>query len=126
MPTDVVDFRAEDFTRRGPYDAVLDLVAHRSVFAYRRALARGGRYRCVGGTVRALLRVVPAGRLTGRSLGVLVVRTGPAHSTRLADVCLAGEVAVRIDRTYGLDDVAEALARVGAGRALGKVVVTPG
>ncbi|MGY1617269.1 NAD(P)-dependent alcohol dehydrogenase [Geodermatophilus sp. SYSU D00691] len=127
---DVVDFRAEDFTRRGPYDAVLDLVAHRSVFAYRRALARGGRYRCVGGTVRALLRVVTAGwlagRLTGRSLGVLVVRTGPAHFTPLADLCVAGEVAVRIDRTYGLDDVAEALARVGAGRALGKVVVTPG
>ncbi len=40
---EVVDYRAEDFTRITPrFDLVLDLVAHRSVFAYRRALAPGG------------------------------------------------------------------------------------
>ena len=48
----VIDYRAEDFTRTGPYDLILDLVAHRSVFAYRRALAPGGRYLAVGGDVR--------------------------------------------------------------------------
>ena len=37
---EVIDYRSEDFTRRDqPYDLILDLVAHRSVFAYRRALA---------------------------------------------------------------------------------------
>jgi len=125
---DVVDYRRADFTRTDqPYDLVLDLVAHRSVFAYRRALARGGRYRCVGGTVRALLRVVTvgwlAGRLTGRSLGVLVVREGPAHFEPLTELCLAGEIGIHIDRTFSLDDVAAALAHVGEGQALGKVVV---
>ncbi len=55
---EVIDYRREDFTRGAePYDLILDLVAHRSVFAYRRALARGGRYRCVGGSVPTLLRV---------------------------------------------------------------------
>jgi NADPH:quinone reductase-like Zn-dependent oxidoreductase len=127
---DVVDYRTEDFTRREPrYDLVLDLVAHRSVFAYRRALARGGRYRCVGGTVRSLLRVLTigqlAGRLTGRRLGVLVVRPGPASFTPLADRCVSGEIDIRIDRTFRLDDVAAALTHVGEGRALGKVVVEP-
>ena len=53
---DVIDYRSQDFTRGEPYDLVLDLVAYRSVFAYRRALARGGRYLCVGGTSRSLLR----------------------------------------------------------------------
>jgi NADPH:quinone reductase-like Zn-dependent oxidoreductase len=124
---DVLDHRREDFTRHGPYDLVLDLVASRSVFAYRRALARGGRYRCAGGTVRALLRVLTVGgvaaRVTGRRMGVLVVRQGPASFTRLADLCVAGEVTIHVDRTYALDDVAEALAHVGEGRALGKVVV---
>jgi NADPH:quinone reductase-like Zn-dependent oxidoreductase len=127
----VIDYRHEDFTRREPrYDLVLDLVAHRSVFAYRRALARGGRYRCVGGTVRSLLRVTTigwlAGRLTGRRLGVLVVRPGPAAFAPLADLCLAGEIGIHVDRTFGLDDVADALAHVGEGRALGKVVVEIG
>jgi hypothetical protein len=35
-------------------------------------------------------------------------------------------VAIHVDRTYALDDVAEALAHVGEGRALGKVVVETG
>ena len=47
------------------------------------------------------------------------------HFTPLADRCVAGEVAISIDRTFLLTDVAQALARVGEGRALGKIVVTP-
>ena len=127
---EVLDYRVDDFTSgQEPFDLVLDLVAHRSVFAYRRALARGGRYRCVGGTVPTLLRVltigVVAGRLTGRRLGVLGVGTGPDRFEPMAELCVAGEVSIHIDRTFGLDDVPEALAMVGEGRALGKVVVTP-
>ena len=126
---EVIDYRQDDFTRTTqPYDLILDLVAHRSVFAYRRALAPGGRYRCAGGSVRALLRVLTvgslAGRLTGRSIGVLVVKAGPAHFEPLADLCVAGEVSIHIDRTFTLDEVPAALAHVGEGRALGKVVVT--
>ena len=127
---DVIDYRRDDFTRTSqPYDLILDLVAHRSVFAYRRALAPGGRYRCVGGSVRALLRVLTvgavAGRVTGRSIGVLVVKEGPAHFQPLADLCVAGDIAIHIDRSFTLDEVPAALAHVGEGLALGKVVVLP-
>jgi len=37
---------------------------------------------------------------------------------------VAGEVDIHVDRTFALDEVPQALARVGEGRALGKVVVT--
>lgn len=125
---DVIDYREQDFTRPElPYDVILDLVAHRSVFAYRRALAPGGRYRCVGGPLRALLRVMTvgwvAGQLTNRRISVLAVRSGPSHFEALADLCIIGNVAIHIDRTYRLDEVPEALAYVGEGHALGKVVV---
>ncbi|MCF4121033.1 NAD(P)-dependent alcohol dehydrogenase [Antribacter sp. KLBMP9083] len=123
----VIDYRTEDFTRTGPYDLVLDLVAHRSVFAYHRALARGGQYLCVGGPVRTLVQIATlgplAGLLTGRRLGVLVVRLGPKHFEPLTELCAAGQVGIRIDRTYSLDEVPQALAHHGEGRALGKVVV---
>ena len=124
-----VDYRNHDFTRTGrSYDLILDLVAHRSMFAYRRALAKGGRYRCVGGTTRALLRALTvgfvAGRATGRRMGVLAVKAGPAHFEPLTDLIVAGDVAIHIDRTFDLDDVPAALAHVGNGHALGKVVVT--
>lgn len=124
---EVVDYREQDFTRQGPFDLVLDLVAHRSVFAYRRALAPGGRYRCVGGSVPTLLRVLTLGGvlgpLTGRRLSVLAVKQGPAHFEPLAELCSAGEVEIHVERTFRLDEVPEALAHVGEGRALGKVVV---
>jgi NADPH:quinone reductase-like Zn-dependent oxidoreductase len=124
----VIDYRLDDFTRTDePYDTIVDLVATRSAFAYRRALARGGRYRCVGGSVPSLMRVATMGAivglLTGRRLGLLLVRPGPEHFEPLADLCVAGEIAIHIDRVFGLEDVPDALRHVGEGRALGKVVV---
>jgi NADPH:quinone reductase-like Zn-dependent oxidoreductase len=126
---EVVDYRTQDFTRLEPFDLVLDLVAHRSVFAYRRALAPGGRYLCVGGTVRSLLRILTvgavAGRLTGRRLGLLIAREGPEYFEPVTERCVAGNVHIHIDRTFPLDETAAALTHVGAGSALGKVIVTP-
>src|SRR5262245_39703901 len=119
----VIDYRREDFTRSGPYDLILDLVAHRSVFAYRRALAPSGRYRCVGGSVPALLRVLTigsvAGWLTHRRLGVLAVKEGPTHFAPVTDLCVAGGLRIHIGHTFTLEQVPEALAHVGEGRALG-------
>ena len=124
---EVIDYQSQDWTRLEPFDRVLDLVAHRSVFAYRRSLAPGGRYRCVGGSVRALLRVVTAGailgRLTGRRIGLLIVKPGPDHFQPFAELCISGAIRIPIDRTFALDAVPQALAHVGEGRALGKVVV---
>jgi NADPH:quinone reductase-like Zn-dependent oxidoreductase len=125
----VIDYRSEDFTRRGPFDLVLDLVAHRSVFAYRRALAPGGSYLCVGGSVRSLLRIVTLGsavaRLTGRRMGLLIAKEGPRYFQPVAERCVAGSIRIHLDRTFPLEETPLALARVGAGRALGKVIVTP-
>ena len=124
---EVIDYRTDDFTQHGPYDLIVDLVARRSVFAYRRALAPGGRYLIVGGIARALLRVMTIGALigvmTGRRLGVLAVRTGPAHFEPLAERCVAGEVRIAIDKVFTLDEVPQALRYVGTGQALGKVVI---
>ncbi len=127
---EVVDYRLDDFTRTAqPYDLILDLVAHRSVFALRRALIAGGRYRTVGGPVHALLRVATigslVGALNGKSMGVLVVHAGPAHFEPMAQLCVSGDITIHIDRSFSLDEVAAALAHVGQGRARGKVVVVP-
>lgn len=124
---EVIDYRANDPFRTGPYDLIVDMVAHRSVFTYRRALARGGRYGMVGGTLRALLRLATVGPLvgavTGARLGVLIVREGPAHFAELGDRIAAGEIDVHIDRELPFEALPSALAFHGEGRALGKVVV---
>jgi NADPH:quinone reductase-like Zn-dependent oxidoreductase len=126
---EVIDYRSTDYTRTGPYDLVLDLVAYRSVFAYRRVLSPGGQYWMVGGSARALLRVLTAGtllgRLSDRRIALLVVRSGPAAFVPVAAQCVAGEIDIHIDRVFPLDEVPAALSHVGEGRALGKVVVEP-
>ncbi|MFI5911139.1 zinc-binding dehydrogenase [Dactylosporangium sp. NPDC051541] len=55
---------------------------------------------------------------------MLAVKEGPSHFAPLAELCAAGEVRIHIDRRFPLEEVPAALAFVGAGRALGKVVVT--
>lgn len=124
---DVIDYQRDDYTKSGRYDLILDLVAHRSVFAYRRALKRGGTYRCVGGTSRSLLRIFTAGGMlglvSGRSIGVLVVKEGPEHFEPLAALCTSGDVRIHVDRTYTLMETPTALSAVGDGRAVGKIVV---
>lgn len=127
---EVVDYRLEDFTKLEPFDLILDMVAKRSVFAYRRALVSGGRYMFVGGTVRSLLRVVTVGavlgKLTSRKIGLLMVRLGPSSFEAVAQKCVSGDLDIHIHRRYSLEQVPEALAEVGEGRALGKVVVEVG
>jgi NADPH:quinone reductase-like Zn-dependent oxidoreductase len=124
---EVFDHRSQDFWSAGRFDLILDMVAHRSVFAYRRALAPGGRCRCVGGPVRSLLRIATVGaalgRITGRRIGMMMVKPGPTHFEPLTGLCVAGDVQIHVDRTFELHDVPAALARVGEGRALGKVVI---
>ena len=74
---EVVDFRRTDFTQTtAPYDLILDMVAHRSVFAYQRALSPGGTYRCVGGSTRAVLRVLTVGMVAGRLTAQVDRRAG--------------------------------------------------
>ena len=83
----VVDYTHEDFTRTGEhYDLVLDVIAHRSVFDYRRAIAARGQYLYVGGSVSTLLQILTMGLLIGRQgrqegtpPGGSAQRPGPAY-----------------------------------------------
>ena len=121
---EVIDYQQADFTRTGRrYDRILDLVASRSAASYRRALEPDGRYLCVGGSVPSMLRVTLAGLVTQGRTKALAVKQGPADFARIADLCVDGSIGIHVDREFGLDEVPEALAHHGEGKALGKVVV---
>ena len=49
----------------------------------------------------------------------------PAHFEPVADLCVSGEVRIHIDGTFTLEELPAALARVGEGRALGKLLSAP-
>ena len=124
-----IDYAREDFTRNGrTYDVILDLAAHRSVFAYQRSLNPGGRYLYVGGSVATLLQLLLIGPLTGPAAGkkvrLLAVRLGAQHLAPMVELCQAGKIITVIDRRYRLSEVPEALRYLGEGHAKGKVIVT--
>ena len=75
----VIDYTREDFTKNGKqYDLILDIVAHRSVFAYTRALRPNGSYFLVGGSVATIFQILLLGpwirRTTGKKIRILAVQ----------------------------------------------------
>jgi NADPH:quinone reductase-like Zn-dependent oxidoreductase len=125
----VIDYTREDFTKTGKqYDLILDLVAHRSVFALKRALRPNGSYFFVGGSVAILFQVLLLGpwirRTSGRNIRLLAVQPNRKDLVSITELCEAGKVIPMIDRRYPLSEVPNALRYVGAGRARGKVVIT--
>jgi NADPH:quinone reductase-like Zn-dependent oxidoreductase len=125
----VIDYTKEDFTKSGrEYDFILDVIAHRSITAYRRALKPGGSYYVVGGSVPLFLRILLLGplirRITGKSIRVLIVQPNLKDMLHVAELCEAGKITPYIDKRYSLSEVPQALRDVGEGRAKGKLVIT--
>ena len=125
----VIDYTQEDFTKNGKqYDLILDIVAHRSVFAYKRALRSRGSYFLTGGSVTTIFQVLLLGAwirgTTGKKMRILAVRPNLKDLVCVAELCEAGKVVPVIDRRYPLSEIPEALRYLGEGRTKGKVVIT--
>jgi NADPH:quinone reductase-like Zn-dependent oxidoreductase len=124
----VIDYTREDFAKGGKqYDLILDLIAHRSVFAYQRALRQNGTSFFVGGSVAVIFQALLLGRLikrtTAKNVRILMVPQNRKDLIAIKELCEAGKVTPVIDRLYSLDEVPAALRYVGEWRAKGKVVV---
>jgi NADPH:quinone reductase-like Zn-dependent oxidoreductase len=128
----VVDYTVSDFTRTGKrYDVILDNVEAQPLAAVRRVLTptgtlipnsgRGGRW------LGPIGRIVKARVLSGFTRQQLKPFTSVEKRQdllTLADLLATGQVTPVIDRTYPLDEAADALHYVGAGHTRGKVVIT--
>jgi len=125
----VIDHTREDLTKNGKqYDLIFDIVAHRSVFAYKRALRTNGSYYLAGGSVATMLQILLVGpwirRTTGKKIRILAVRPNTEDVDFMKDLIEAGKVTPVIDKTYPLSEVPEAIGYIGEGQAQGKVVIT--
>jgi NADPH:quinone reductase-like Zn-dependent oxidoreductase len=125
----VIDYAQENFTTSGKqYDLILDLIAHRSVFAYQRALRPKGTYFFVGGSVAVLFQSLLLGPLltktTGKQIRLLMVPQNRKDLISITALCEAGNIVPVIDRHYAFNEVPEAFRYVSEGRAKGKVVIT--
>jgi len=125
----VIDHTQQDFTKNGnQYDLILDVIAHRSVFAYARALKPNGTYFFVGGSVAILFQILFLGplirRITGKHIKLLAVQTDSKDLVYMTELIESGKVILVIDKRYSFSQAAEALRYLGEGHAKGKVVLT--
>jgi NADPH:quinone reductase-like Zn-dependent oxidoreductase len=125
----IFDYTRDDFTKSGKqYDLILDVNAHRSVFAYARALKPGGKYFFVGGSVGVLFQSLFFGPWirgrAGKSIRLLMVPQNRKDLLAITDLCEAGKVRPVIDKRYPFSQGPEAMRYVSQGHAKGKVVIT--
>jgi NADPH:quinone reductase-like Zn-dependent oxidoreductase len=125
----VIDYTQEDFTKNGKqYDLILDIVAHRSVFAYKRALRSNGSYFLTGGSVATIFQILLLGpwisMIESKKMRVLAVRPNLKDMVYITELHEAGKVVPVIDRRYPLSEVPEALQYLGEGRVKGKVIIS--
>jgi NADPH:quinone reductase-like Zn-dependent oxidoreductase len=125
----VIDYTREDFTKNGKqYDLILDVVAHRSVFAYKRALRSNGSYFLAGGSVATIFQILLLGpwisMIESKKIRILAVKPNLRDLVYITELYEAGKVTPVVDKTYPLSEVPEAIGYVGDGHAQGKVVIT--
>ena len=129
----VVDYTQEDFTQSGQrYDFILDNVSNHSLSELRSALTptgsvvpNGGNFgnRWFAGGARVISSHLLA-RVAGQPLRPFLVSQNHADLIVLKELIEAGEVTPIIERTYALDETAQAIDHVGLGHARGKVAIT--
>ncbi len=127
----VIDYTHQDFTSLGEtYDRILDISAHRSLMASRRALKRDGVYVLLGGSAVRVLESVLVGTVitafSHQRMGIdwTWKPMRPNTVAELTALIKSGDVAPRIDRTYPLSEVKAALGYLEEGHVRGKVVLT--
>jgi NADPH:quinone reductase-like Zn-dependent oxidoreductase len=130
----VVDYTREDFADgRQQYDLILDLAGNASLSRLRGALTphgtavlaggeEGGRW--FGGNDRQL-RALALSPFVGQRLTTFIAKEHHSSLERLTELIEAGRVVPAIERTFPLREARAAMRHLEAGRARGKLVITP-
>jgi NADPH:quinone reductase-like Zn-dependent oxidoreductase len=129
----VIDYTREDFadgTRR--YDLILDVAGNPSLARLRRALTPRGTVVILGGEQGGgitggfgrTLRAPLLSRFVSQRLTMVAADENGRDLERLTPLIDAGQLTPHVDRSYPLEEVAEAMARLVAGDVRGKVAIT--
>ena len=128
----LLDYAREDVTDGSrTWEVIVDIAGNRSLTRLRRALAPRGRLVIVGGEeggpmlggVDRLLRAMLLSPFVGHELRGFVARADGGDLTHLAGMGAAGTLTPQVDRSFALDEAADALRHLEAGRARGKLVL---
>jgi NADPH:quinone reductase-like Zn-dependent oxidoreductase len=124
----VIDYIKEDFTKNGhKYDVIIGVNGYHPISDYKRALSPNGVYMMVGGAGAQMAQAMFVGPLTSmignKKLTNLMAKPNRKDLTYIKELLEAGKVVPVIDKTYPLNEVADALSYLEKGHAKGKLVI---
>jgi NADPH:quinone reductase-like Zn-dependent oxidoreductase len=129
----VVDYTRGDFADGAHrYDLVLDIAGNPTLSRLRRALTATGTAVITGGEeggsfsggMNRQLRALALSPFLRQRLTMFIAKQRSTDLARLNDLIEAGKVVPSLDRTYPLDEAAEAIRDLEAGKVRGKVAIT--
>jgi NADPH:quinone reductase-like Zn-dependent oxidoreductase len=129
----VVDYTQQDFTKLGQhYDLIFDCVSNHSLFEYRRILSRNGMFVMVGdrtgsgllGIVGRLLGALVLTKVTTQKFVTFLAKPREEDLVTIQEWITSGKVTPVLDKSYSLNQTAEAIRYLEQKHARGKVVIT--
>lgn len=124
-----IDYTTTDYTQTGNlYDKILDVIAHRSVSAYKQALKPNGVFAMIGGSMGGLLFSMMItepllSRFRHKKLGIMGYRPNRTDLDFLTRLFEDGKMTPVIDRCFALQDGADAFRHFISGKFIGKIVL---
>jgi NADPH:quinone reductase-like Zn-dependent oxidoreductase len=129
-----IDYSKQEITDGGrQYDVILDTAGNRSLSLLRRPLAKKGALVIVGGSggkwlmgVTRSIRATMLSPLVSQRLRMFLAKNNKEDLAVLKELIESGDVTPIIDKTYKLNDAAQAVENVGERHSRGKTVISVG
>lgn len=120
----VIDYAREDFTQSGQcYDAIVDIVGNSSFSGCLKSLKPNGRYVLGNPSLTGMLRGTWTSRTSSQKVSFEQASYRPEDYASLLRLIDAGDVKPVMDRSYPLEQLAEAHRYVEAGHKKGNVAI---
>lgn len=123
----VIDYTKEDFAKKNNYyNIILGINGNYPIMAYRNALAPGGIYIMVGGSLSQIFKSLLFGWLLSfgsKKMKSLSAKANKKDLEFLSNLMGNGTIRAVIDRRYSLEKAADAMNYLSQGHSTGKVVI---
>lgn len=123
----VIDYTKEDFTKKKEkYDVIFDTVGKSPQWRWKNALKEGGIFLQAGNPKMRMIRLlfqILGNRFRKKKMRILISKTSTKDLEFLVKLIDEGKIKSVIDKTFSLDETAEAHRYYETGRTAGKVVI---
>ena len=120
----VIDYTKIDFTKEEEvYDIIFDAVGKSSFSKCKKRLRDDGIYLSTVPSYRLLMQMLWTSKI-GKKKAIFAIASGPENLMILKELLESNKLRIVIDRTYPIDQIAEAHAYVDKGHKVGSVAIS--